>query len=1122
MPFKSIRTRLLLLVAISVLPAFALIVYSGIKGSRRDADEARADCLKVTRNLADEHARAVESTRQLLMTLAKLPDVQDENRLACSRLFAALLRESPLYANIWAADSEGIVFASGLSYAPCPVRQKKLFQEVARTKRFSAGEYLVGPASHRPTLTFAYPVVGRKGVFRGFVVAGLDLQRYGERFTKTSLPGDSVLAMLDRNYVCLYRSRHSQTVGKVEAPDNAEPMRADAPEGTFTGKNTSGIKCLYAYKRLYLSGDPEPYLFIRVSTPEQKALFSARRNLFRSLSLLFSAMVLVMASAWLLGGKLLVKGLNALLDASRRLGQGDLAARTGLTHKNDELGQVTKAFDAMAVQLEQREAQAARAEQALRESEERYRNIFENALQGVFQSTPDSRFLSVNLAFAKMAGYESPDEMKLAISSIRNQLYVKSEDHDEFKAVIEKNGFIERYEAQFYRKDGGKIWCSTSGRAACNQDGKVLFYEGISEEITERKRAQEALLESEEKFRRLFEESADPIVLLDRSGFTDCNEAALKLLHCPDKERFIGLRPRDISPERQPDGRLSAEEGSESTQAVLEKGAVRFEWVHRSFDGEEFWVAVTNTLIPIQGREVFFSVWRDITEHKRVEKALSESEERYRTAIESSNDGIAIFKDRKHLYANRKYLEMFGFNSPEEVLGKRWSCAIHKNDRRRFAEINRRKGQNGDTLDSYPLKGVRTDGETVFVEVSTTTTTYRGEQVTLAYLRDVTGRKNLEAQLLQAQKMEAVGALAAGVAHDFNNILMALMGYGNLLQMKMSPNDPLRVYVDHMLASTGKAANLTQSLLTFGRKTVMALESHKLSDLVKDTEKLLRRLLPEDMGLELVFGDDVAVMADMTQIGQVLMNLATNARDAMPNGGVLRIETTRTQIDRNFKRLHGYGEPGEYALISVTDTGAGMDENTKQKIFEPFFTTKEVGKGTGLGLSIVYGIIKQHGGYINVYSEPGMGSAFHLYLPAVRTRAADSKPVEARTVGGVETILFAEDNSDIRSMASDLLRFSGYTVVEASNGADAVEQFKKHRETIDLLILDVVMPVMNGKEAYQEIKAIREDMKAIFMSGYASEVVFEKGIRPDGWHYVPKPLAPNDLLRKVREALDSR
>jgi PAS domain S-box-containing protein len=829
-----------------------------------------------------------------------------------------------------------------------------------------------------------------------------------------------------------------------------------------------------------------------------------------------------------------VKRLDALIYASRRLGHGDLTARTGLTHWSDELGQVTKAFDVMAARLEQRESRAALAEEALRQSEEKYRNIFENAVEGIFQSTPEGYFLSANPAFARIVGYESPRELLAAVTDIRDHLYVDPEYRKRFRELIETNGFIKQYEAQLYRKDGAKLWVSLNARVVRDADGNTLYYEGIGNDITERKQAEEALAAAHRQVLDIIEFLPDATLVVDNQRKVIAWNKAMERMTGVRKEEMLGKGDHayavPVRGERRPlviDLIFRNDEDiTKYLESIRREGDSFFAEVHMppGSPGAGSYLSVkASPLFDGDGNIIgAIESIRNLTDLKRAEKELRESEERYRTAIESSNDGIAILKNQKHLYVNKKYLQIFGFTSPEQVLDQPVGITVHKDDRERVVEINnKRRHRSGEAPDSYEFKGERTNGDVIFIEVSATETTYRGESVTLAYLRDITGRRSLESQLLQAQKMEAIGALAAGVAHDFNNILTTLMGYGNLLHMKMHPDDPLRVYVDHMLASTGKAASLTQSLLTFGRKQVMELKPHSVAALVKDALMLFRRLLPEDIELMIALGEDVTVLADMTQIGQVLMNLATNARDAMPKGGVLKIETTPTQIDKHFMRFHGYGEPGEYALISVTDTGTGMSGNTREKIFDPFFTTKEVGKGTGLGLSIVYGIVKQHGGYITVYSEDGIGTTFRVYLPAVKARATDAKPVPTDVPGGAETILFAEDNGDIRKMASDILGLLGYTVIEATDGADAVEKFRRHADKIDLLVFDVVMPVMNGKEAYQEIRAMKKDIKALFMSGYTNDVVFEKGILKDTVDYVSKPLTPRQLLSKVREVLDA-
>ncbi len=388
---------------------------------------------------------------------------------------------------------------------------------------------------------------------------------------------------------------------------------------------------------------------------------------------------------------------------------------------------------------------------------------------------------------------------------------------------------------------------------------------------------------------------------------------------------------------------------------------------------------------------------------------------------------------------------------------------------------------------------------------------------------DITERRHLEAQLLQSQKMEAVGVLAGGVAHDFNNILAAIIGYASLLQMKINKDEPLRHPVDQIINSANRAAQLTKSLLTYSRKQIIDPKPLKINDLLREVEKLLPRLVREDIEIHIVPSDDqMTVYADAGSIEQVLMNLATNARDSMPEGGQLIIETRPVVLDSEFVEAHGYGSQGKYALIAVSDTGMGMMPEIKEKIFDPFFTTKEVGKGTGLGLSMVYGIIKNHHGYVNVYSEIGKGTTFKIYLPLVQMSVRDERRVESPSpAGGTETVLLAEDDSSVRTITGIVLRNAGYTVIEARDGEEAVQAFAAHQQSIQLVMLDVIMPKKNGKIVLDEIKGTRPDIKALFTSGYTAEIMKETKELGAGVYFLSKPASSADLLRKVREALDA-
>lgn len=383
-------------------------------------------------------------------------------------------------------------------------------------------------------------------------------------------------------------------------------------------------------------------------------------------------------------------------------------------------------------------------------------------------------------------------------------------------------------------------------------------------------------------------------------------------------------------------------------------------------------------------------------------------------------------------------------------------------------------------------------------------------------------QKKLQSQLLQSQKMESIGRLAGGVAHDFNNMLTAIIGFGGLLQMKLDKDSLSQGYLDQILSAAEKAANLSQGLLAFSRKQVLDTKPVNLTAIVTNMNKILSRVIGDDIELKTVLnGENLVTMADGSQIEQVLLNLATNARDAMPKGGELIIEIGFAEMDDDYVKAHGFGESGKYILISVTDTGTGIDEKTKQNMFEPFFTTKGVGVGTGLGLSIVYGIIKQHNGFINVYSELDKGTTFRIYLPLIQAAICTTESSHAPVLtGGSETILIAEDEPQVRLFSKTALESFGYRVIEAMDGDDALVRFEEHKGEIHLLLLDVLMPKRNGQDVYNEIQKLKPDIKVIFCSGHTGNVLIDKGLMKEGTSFIEKPMSPNLLAGKVREILD--
>ncbi len=512
------------------------------------------------------------------------------------------------------------------------------------------------------------------------------------------------------------------------------------------------------------------------------------------------------------------------------------------------------------------------------------------------------------------------------------------------------------------------------------------------------------------------------------------------------------------------------------------------------------------------------------------EESLKKSENKYRMLLENLPQRVFL-KDRNSTYisCNANYARDLHIE-PDAIAGKTdydfHAEALAVKYTADDGEVMK-SGRMMDFEDKYVLDGAERFVHTVKAPVRNESGDVTG---VLGIFWDVTRQKaaeeenaRLQEQLIHMQKMEAIGQLTESIAHDFNNLLTAIIGNGYLIAMKMEKDAYVKPMVDQILAASEKATNLTRGLLAFGRKQALDVRPVALSEVVQSVEKLLARLLGEKIEFRTIIGDGGTIaMADFGRMEQVLLNLATNARDAMPAGGVFTIETGSVTVDDEFIRSHGYGKPGRYAAITATDTGVGIDEETRKRIFEPFFTTKDREKGTGLGLSIIYRIIKQHDGYIDVRSVPGRGAAFSVLVPAVEARieragAALSAPAAA---GGNETILLAEDESEVRGLTRAVLEDAGYDVIEAADGNDAVEKFVLNNRSVRLLIFDAIMPGKNGREAYDEINALNPGIKTIFMSGYSEDIIHKSGILDEGLNFTVKPFVPLEFLKKVRDVLD--
>jgi len=508
----------------------------------------------------------------------------------------------------------------------------------------------------------------------------------------------------------------------------------------------------------------------------------------------------------------------------------------------------------------------------------------------------------------------------------------------------------------------------------------------------------------------------------------------------------------------------------------------------------------------------------DITERRRAADLLADSEERFRRLFETASDGIVLLEKKEgHVaHANPAIKKILGY-SQAECLGKKLHDIGVSIDTRDFSATMQDLDREGILYyEDVPLK--TRSGQEIYSDI------YMVDRAKLAQcnIRDVSERKKLQAQLLHSQKMEAIGTLAGGIAHDFNNILNVILGYGDMVMATLVGDSRARENMSEVLVAAERATDLIKRLLVFSRKVVPEVTPVHINELILKLQKMLIRIIREDIEFKLDLTDTpMIVLVDTGQIEQVLINLVSNAQDAMFEGGRLMIATSLEEIDEEYVAAYGYGRPGEYALITVSDTGKGMDAETQQKIFEPFFTTKEPGEGTGLGLAISYGIIKQHNGYIKVYSELGEGTVFKIYLPLCDEAVLDKKPEStAPVMGGQETILLAEDDAAVMKLSRVVLESFGYTIITAEDGEEAIAKFLENRDRINLVLLDMVMPKKNSKEICEAIRNVSPKMKILFTSGYTMESVTNKEMLAGDVDFIQKPCPPKNLLSKVREVLD--
>jgi PAS domain S-box-containing protein len=749
-------------------------------------------------------------------------------------------------------------------------------------------------------------------------------------------------------------------------------------------------------------------------------------------------------------------------------------------------------------------------EKTLRESEEKYRNLVERANDGVI-IIQDGIVKYVNKRIFEMFGYTFQEMVNTYFID-----YVfpdeRSKIMDIYKRRLQGEDAPDIYEMIVLHKDGRRKDVETNS-GIITYHGKPATLSFIRD-ITERKKAEKALQESEDKLRSIFLAAPTGIGMVSNRMVTQANDRLCEILGY-SKDELLGQSARMLYPSDDDFEYV----GREKYAQIRDKGTGTVETRWQRKDGKVIDVLLSSTPLDLNDQSigVTFTVL-DITERKKAEVALRESEERYRLLVENANEAIFIIQDGVVKFPNFKTEEMTGY-SEKELSKIPFINIIHPDDREMVLERRRKRLLGEKPPSTYSFRMINKSGGELLVQINTVLITWEGNPATINFIRDITEQKRLETQLHQAQKMESIGTLAGGIAHDFNNLLMGIQGRTSLMLMDYEYSHSHFEHLKGIEDYVKSAVDLTKQLLGFAKGGKYEIKPTALNEFIKKQNRMFGRTRKE-INIRGKYEKNLwTTEIDQGQIEQVLLNLYVNSWQAMPGGGDLYIQTENIVIDEFFNRPY-HVEPGKYVKISVTDTGVGMDKATQQRIFDPFFTTKEMGRGTGLGLASAYGIIKNHGGFIDVYSEEGEGSTFNIYLPASEKEIVKEKKSQEEVLRGAETTLLVDDEDMIIEVGQGIIEKLGYKVFTAKSGKEAIEIYKKNHEMIDMVILDMIMPEMGGGETYDTLKEINPGIKVLLSSGYSIDGeatnILERGCNG----FIQKPFYMSDLSKKIREILD--
>lgn len=1113
----SIRVQMVVLIIIMSIAPFWLICQSTLKQRSHEIADAMEATAKVANQIQIEQEHLTSGIEQLAVTLEQLPEVKKHDTSVVAPLLSEVLRVNPKYFNIFITDNRGVLWASalpsetGLSFA-----DRRYFRNAVTSGKISSGEFVISKSRHIPVFSFAYPITNQTGTVQDVLVVSFPLENYRQFFSDENDLANSSILLTDHKGTILYSSVSPELLGAQDRSDLFRQMTDGPEEGNFEAKGNRNTLRFFHYKKMRLKNESVPYMYIRTGLSKDGVLGRVNKEFTTSITVLAVAMLLSLGLVIYVCKRGIYDRIVAIRAATRSIARGKLDTRIGPALSGGELGELAQAFDTMAEQLSADAIDLAKAYEAQKASELKYRELVENANSIILKWDQNGCVTYCNEFAERFFGY-SCDELLGCniIGTIVPENESSGRNLAELMNDICKNpGAFINNENENIRKNGERVWVSWNNHQLTDSNGNPAGILSVGQDITERKRIESKLQKSEIRFRSFVENVNDVLFALTPSGTFSYVSPQWKTAFGYELSETIG---KPFEPFVHPDDVAGCFAFLKRVfETDIKQSGVEYRVLCKN--GSYVWYKANASRIvdPANGTPTLVGIGRDITERKQAEDTLRLSEEKFSAAFRASPDAITLSRlsDGKYLEVNDGFTSLTGY-SIDEALGH------SSTDLKLWIDQKQRKLLLQELVKSGTAKGVeaqfrRKDGTSLVGQIAARIISIKGEPYIISVTRDITEQENIQNELVKAQKLESISILAGGIAHNFNNVLTGVIGYISYARKHLHDPEKIGNILESAEKSSYRAAGLARQLLTFSRGTTPVRKALPVDALVQESVSLF--LSGTNVKGNIDCSSHQTVLVDSQQINQVFNNIVLNALQAMPNGGTLTVQASTVRLGTGNKyRVH----PAIYVRITFTDTGTGISPEDIGRIFDPYFTTKE--NGTGLGLSTSHSIISKHGGCIDVASRDGAGTAVSIFLPAVPETAtqelSNNSPVYSTPKD--LSLLVMDDDETIREVIGNILVELGYRATTCKSGEEAVNLYKTALESgspFSAVIMDLIVPgAMGGTEAAGLILDLDPHARLLVSSGYSNNPVIDDFTSYGFCGKITKPYNVDELNKTLQD-----